>query len=363
MAHFTLLLPFALPPADLAPDLFKQLHTPSLATLLSRTHARSKPPRTETFDAFARTLPHEVWLSRVFLDASALPADSSPALAPLLMRQCGLEADHGFWFILQPVHLHIARDHLVLTDPAHLQLSDMEARALFDSAREIAEESGHTLMQGSSHLWFLRADALSALKTATPGAASGHNIDIWMPHGEGERAWRKLQNEIQMHWFQQDVNREREQHGKEPVNSLWLWGGGESGDSDECASSPQTPRPHDFDALHNLSGWTASFTKTDVPSHLTKSANAALTTPGNKHLTLLDNLMPPALANDWGRWIAELQTLENNWFSPLLSALKNGTIDGVSIVASDAQRLARFDTNRLSRHKFWINPSLTPLCP
>jgi hypothetical protein len=73
-----------------------------------------------------------------------------------------------------------------------------------------------TLQYGDASTWFLRADGWTGLKTASADAACGHNVDIWMPDGEHARAWRKLQNEIQMMWFAHTLNDEREAQGKKP---------------------------------------------------------------------------------------------------------------------------------------------------
>src|SRR5690606_5161801 len=118
-------------------------------------------------DPFARALPHETWLAARFgLAGQAMP-DSSPPLAAAAMRAFGLDADDGTWFLLSPVHLHIARDHLVLTDQRRLELPEAEARLLFEEARDVFEEVGHTLLYGDARNWFLRADQWSELSTAT----------------------------------------------------------------------------------------------------------------------------------------------------------------------------------------------------
>src|SRR5690606_12665127 len=112
-----------------------------------------------------------------------------------------------------------------------LQLAEDEAQALFESALSVCEESGKSLLYGDAHTWFLRADDWQDLHTSTPDAACGHNIDIWMPKGQNERDWRRLQNEIQMHWHAHAINEQRAERGLKPVNSVWLWGGTAAGAS------------------------------------------------------------------------------------------------------------------------------------
>ncbi len=225
MRHFEILLPFALPAPELAADLLRTLNVPALSTLV----AKAKTPVSRNFDPFSRSLPHETWLAERLGLANQLVADSSPPLAISRMRALQPESTAGFWFLLQPVHIHIARDHLVLTDLRRTTLSEQESRALFDAALPLFRQAGKDLQYGDANTWFVRADDWRQLQTATPDAACGHNIDIWMPKGEGERAWRKLQNEVQMEWHENAVNTARAAQGLPPVNSLWLWGGAETG--------------------------------------------------------------------------------------------------------------------------------------
>ncbi|MCC9266218.1 hypothetical protein LOX66_20045, partial [Bacillus velezensis] len=90
--------------------------------------------------------------------------DTSPAAARNAMAAYGLDGADGTWFILQPIHLHIARDHLVLTDPQQLQLAEEDARSLFDIVQPLFAETGQTLLYGDAQTWFLRADELQALQ-------------------------------------------------------------------------------------------------------------------------------------------------------------------------------------------------------
>ncbi|TFW09661.1 hypothetical protein E4K72_04910 [Oxalobacteraceae bacterium OM1] len=350
MSHLDLLLPFALPPTEIAPDLLKELDMPALAHLLSRTRPESDGPRVMMFDGYARALPHEAWLAGTF-GLAGDRRDSSPPVASAWMRVFGHEADAGCWFVVQPVHIHIARDHLVLTDTRALTLSETDARTLFDIAREVFAEAGKTLMWGNASAWFLRADDWAELSTATPDAATGHNVDIWMPHGPCERDWRKLQNEVQMLWFAHDINQRREAAGERMVNSIWLWGAATP--RQDLATAPYT---HAF----NLQGWTEAL-RLAVKSTGTASDARQVLVQGEKTLVLLDDLLAPALANDWGTWLSVLQQFEDAWFTPLLEALRAGHLDSVRVLAGDAARLARFSATRGSLRKFWIKPALSPL--
>jgi hypothetical protein len=345
MKQLDLLLPFALPPAELATDLLKAIDAPALAMMIGRGRIAAR----RNFDDFSRSLPHETWLAEHFgLDTGA-DIDSSPKAAIAAMKSFGLEAQAGHWFILHPVHIHIARDHLVLTDMRRLALSDIESRLLFEEALPFVQEAGLELRYGDALSWFLRADAWQGLQTATPDAAGGHNVDIWMPRGEGERAWRKLQNEIQMQWHAHAVNASRETTGGPVVNSLWLWGG--------ATAAPANARI-DHDMTLGLTGWAGMLARSNDNVAHARDLDAALSSSATRILAATDTLIEPAFAEDWGSWLARLHALETDWFAPLLAALKAGKIDHLRLILSHNTNLTEFSIDRTALRKFWASASL-----
>jgi hypothetical protein len=362
MNHLDILLPFGLPPVDTARDLIRECHAPALAMLLSRTGAGGG---LTAIDPFARALSHETWLSRQFgltggtAAEPGSPADTSPPAAVAAMASLGLPAAEGHWFIVQATHIHIARDHLVLTDHRQLALDSQESRALFDAAAPLCTELGKTLLYGKPDTWFLRADDWPQLRTATPDAASGRNVDIWMPVGEGDRAWRKLQNEIQMHWFTHPVNEQREALGLKPVNSLWLWGGADTATVPTMGAGAANAQA--YDASFNLSGWMQLFERSVRTAHHEVQITELLKSTGERGLLLLDALTEPGLTNEWGYWLERMETLDRDWFAPLLAALRTGQLRSLRLVLAGQDRLACFSSNRNTLRKFWVKPGLQGL--
>lgn len=355
MSHLDLLIPFALPPAELASDLFKQAQAPAFATLLSRAQV----VRTAN-NGFKRSLPHEDWLTHTF----GMPSESSPAIGPAWMRAMGVEprinnsssAEGGMWYVIQPVTIHIARDHLVLIDPSQLAMEEAESLALFEIARSLFHETGRNLIYGNAGTWFVYADDWPALLTSSPVAASGHNIDIWMPSGPNDRSWRKIQNEIQMHWHDHPVNAAREQRGLKPVNSLWLWGGAPAAEQ-----APARGKPYAF--AGNMQGWMSAFAASARESRLVANAAELPGSLDGPALIVLHQLLRPALDTDWGSWLEALAALETAWFEPILNKMKQGDIGKLNLVLTNDSDTASFALTRHSLRKFWIKPTLSPLLP
>ena len=356
MNHLDILLPFGLPPAALAAELTRQCQTPALATLLARGKQSKSHGTPEHYDPFARALPHEHWLSRQFqLKLSAAHEQqqrgNSPPAAVALLRRHAPEQAQGHWFIVQPAHIHIARDHLLLTDIAQLALAHEHAQALFASAQALFAEVGRPLLYLAADIWLMRADDWAGLHTSSPLAASGRNIDIWMPAGNGELAWRKLQNEVQMQWFSEAHNEARDMLGQQPVNSLWLWGGGDAA-IEQAASA--------YSHSVNLSGWAQALS---LANHNASDATALLAGGGTRVLLLLDALQEAAMNEDWGRWLVQLEALERLWFAPLLQALRDKQLASLSLVLSGQNQLLELSLNAASLRKFWIKPRLSRLLP
>jgi len=308
----------------------------------------------QSLDPFSRALPHEHWISRQFglvTDDSGDERGNSPPAAAALLQSAAATSE-GHWFVLQPAHIHIARDHLVLTDIGQLALTEEDARRLFQSALPLFEEIGRTLIYVDAATWLMRADDWAGLRTSSPQAASGRNIDIWMPEGPGELAWRKLQNEVQMQWFSESLNEERERRGRKPVNSLWLWGGA-------AASAPASPGSSTiYQAGFNLPGWA------QTPGSAPQTASgpdALIRAPGEHGLLMLDTLLEPGLANDWGYWLQRIETLDSLWFGPLLQALHEKRLDRLSLILTGQDKLLQLSATPSSLRKFWVKPSLAKL--
>ncbi len=209
--HF--LVPFALPSTADAASSLHTLDRPALAKLV----ARARLVEHTLGEDFQRTLPHERWLARRF-GAMAADAAVAPLAAYMLVADGGAPGDDT-WACVEPVHVRIATDHLVLIDPASLEITGEEAAALLDTARPLIEELGVKVQAPHASRWYLSSPQLAGLAGAAPLRASGRNIEIWLPHetrtGERSRAWMKLQNEVQMAWFRHPVNEARDARGVE----------------------------------------------------------------------------------------------------------------------------------------------------
>jgi hypothetical protein len=340
MAHITLVLPFALPLPEFAPDLIRALQAPALGALLSRTSSVRRVPMTDT----AHALPHETWLARE-LGLIRDNHDGHTPFAAAAMRGFGLEPGAGRWHIVTPAHIQIARSHLMMADTRQVSLDDADGRALFDAARKLCEEIGHELRFGDAHTWFLRADGWTGFDTASPDTVANMDLTDFMPKGAQAQAYRRLQNEVQMAWHAHPVNAAREARRLPVVNAFWVWG-----------ASVQTQQPSTKMSTYAVPGWLAALGQQRLPS--LERLDDVL---AQDRVLVAGSLGEAALAADWNGWLQGMQHLEDALFAPLLAALKNGRVRELRLVLSSREALADYTTTAMAQRKFWRRPTLDSL--
>jgi len=359
MTHLTLIVPFSVPPGagndatdDVVPGaLLRQLELPALGKLLTR----ATPGARETHDdPFLRSLPQERWLAgRAGLDTRRVPTAPFMRLADLRQRATdgppatalaeeGAQEDQG-WACLQPVHIHAARDHLVLMHPDQVDIRPDESAALRAAIDGLLRESGIALDAPHPARWYAAEDTFGELESTTPVRATGRNIDIWLQAGARARDWRRLQNEIQMTWHDHPVNQAREAEGRLPVNSVWLHGGGKLSLVNRLADVVLTDDP--FLAGLALAG--------DSLLDPRPARFEDIATAGGHVMAMLDSATEAHIAQDWGLWLERMHTLDADWFAPVLAALADGRVMGVTLVLGGENHFAEFTVRRADLRKFW----------
>ena len=125
-----------------------------------------------------------------------------------------------------PVYLEPRLDHLCL----HAQ--DAEDVPPADLGRLI--DHLQATVAGSADLGFARLGGCCYLRSEEPIASSAvppyvAHLDMpndYMPTGKDADRYRNLVSEVEMALHEHDVNLRRVEEGLQPINCLWLWGGG-----------------------------------------------------------------------------------------------------------------------------------------
>lgn len=346
-----LLLPFALPAAADASMALHDLHSPALDKLLARATLVERVAGED----FQRTLPHERWVARQFGAIAANAVDEAP-LAPYMLLADGGTPGNEQWACVEPVHVRIAHDHLVLIDPSALDLSDADAAQLLATAKPLIEELGVKVAAPTPRRWYLTGAALGKLAGASPLRASGRSIEIWLPHdaqsGQRSRIWMKLQNEVQMSWFEHPVNEAREARGLPAVNSIWLHAQGVA----QPVRSPFVRVLSDAVATRGLA------LAAGVEAAGASASFQALGPLGaGQTLVELGPFAAPFIAQDWAAWQDALGSLERDWFAPALEALETGRLGALALTLAGDTGSVTLTATRGDLRKFWRRRVLASL--
>ncbi len=128
----------------------------------------------------------------------------------------------GWIAAADPIYLEPRLDHLCLHTLSH-SVSKHEMATLMAHLNSSLGDS--TRFSNVGVRGYVEAQALA---TAALGADElhGHLPNEFLPKGQGADDFRRLQSEIEMVLHEHPINLERQARGQQPVNALWIWGGG-----------------------------------------------------------------------------------------------------------------------------------------
>jgi hypothetical protein len=270
---------------------------PALELLLARARVQHSDPENV-----------ESWLGRAF-GLEPLPAGALTVGAP------------GFWLRADPVHLRVLRDRIVIVpvsglEPAH-------AAALVETLnRRFAGR--HEFRAPHPDRWAM-SSAPAAIDAPPARELAGEDLAARLPAAP----WPALLNEIQMALHEHPANEGRELE----VNGVWLWGAGEL---PATAAAP----------------WRSVSAEDPLALGLARVARLAHRTPPASALEWLAEL--PEDGRHLAAFDALHESLEADWFAPLLAALRRGRIGMLTLHVPDAG--CAFETVRSDLRRFWRRP-------
>ncbi|NOQ93182.1 MAG: hypothetical protein GQ547_00945 [Methylophaga sp.] len=124
-----------------------------------------------------------------------------------------------------PCYLHADRDRLLLFAD-ELALSADESTQLIAEIQPLFEEFGGKLTQSRADNWVLELESVPDLNFAALPDVAGKGIEHALPKGTEQSDWIRLWNEVQMMLYNSEINQQRADDNKLPINSVWFWGAG-----------------------------------------------------------------------------------------------------------------------------------------
>jgi hypothetical protein len=248
----------------------------------------------------------------------------------------------GLWLRADPVHVSADRDGLILIDNNRFSLNQRDALALAADINLLFEPYGISIEVPTPYRWYLRVHEDYKLKTVPVDAIVGKDILPYMPTGDDRINIIQLMNDIQMTLHDSDVNKRREQEKQLPINSIWFWGYGELPKIIDRHWSFVTS---DEILAKGLSMIAAT------PFEVLPESYSEIKDTGSSYngLIIINSFQKFSYYHDLEGWLEALLSVESNWFSPILKALKRKEIDQL-VIRTDINSIT---LDKTSRYKIW----------
>jgi hypothetical protein len=330
--HCHLVIPGLLAPSGQTEEFLAGLDAAALSRLLSKGRIVSIP-----------TDNYEAWMCQRY---TVNKQDNWP-LAPITLATDGGDPGDAYWLRADPVHLKVNRDQLILVDSSAFDISEAEAAAFTEALNKHFSTDGFVFHPLQPTRWYLRQPSPVELHCASLREATGRNINTLLPTGSDARRFHSLFNEAQMLLFAHPMNETRETAGQLPINSVWFWGGGKMPTIKRPPITGLWATDHLARGLARL----ASVPTADLPAN--GHSWLAQATKGKENLIVLDELEPAQQYGDVHGWQQTLIKLEQNWFVPILDALRAGRIAALTITGFGDDQAIEIKVMKSDLWKFW----------
>ena len=248
----------------------------------------------------------------------------------------------GLWLRADPVHVSADRDGLILIDNNRFTLNQRDALALAADINLLFEPYGISIEVPVPTRWYLRVNENYEIKTVPVDSIVGKDILPFMPTGDDRINVIQLMNDIQMTLHSSDVNKRREAEKQLPINSVWFWGYGEL---PKIINRNWSFISSDEILAKGLA-MVAATPFEDLPESYSNSEDKGSSYNG---LLVLNSFQKFSYYHDLEGWLEALLSVEENWFTPLLTALKSKQLDQFTI----RTELNEIKLDKMARYQFW----------
>ncbi|MBS0492657.1 MAG: phosphoglycerate mutase [Proteobacteria bacterium] len=254
---------------------------------LDRLLARLSPLATDAGSETDFSPPHERALARHL----GLPASSQGTTpwAAWQQAQTPEGTQDAAWAYITPCQWQAGANHVLLVDPAQLQLTEADSRALLAILAPWFAEDGITLAYDQPTRWLARGAAFANLATASLQRVQRRDVSAWLPDKQQARALHRLHSEMQMLLYTHPFNDARAARGLPPVNAFWVHGAGALTTTPTVLDMPDMPTSLREAALReDWPAWAQAWHALDagpvaaLAEHVARGGSARLTLCGER---------------------------------------------------------------------------------
>ena len=235
----------------------------------------------------------------------------------------------NMWMFIEPVYLKPTSNGLVLYDSYQMALNRHDILTVASLVNDLFSEYSYEIELPDNERWYLKLPGRPNIKTYDIYQVAGNDIANFLPSGKDEQHWIQLFNEIQMRLFDSTINKQREQKGELPINSLWFWGAGE------------LPRSL-------VRKWSVVFSDESMVESMCMLSSTEclnLTEFSKKHdirddsevLIILPDALQSMQYDEPAGWLETIIKIDSDWLQPLMNQLKQGTINHLTVITDRYQ--------------------------
>lgn len=331
MKSVHLVVPDLFLPHEIAGNAYSGLHLPVLENMLSRGQS-SFSRRSVGTGLLEGVLSERFGLASA---GDAWSGDTPVAAISAAFDRLG----EGCWLRADPVSLHLDRSRMLLSVP---QVTSEEASICCRALNVHFAGQGMTFFTPHPQRWYIRLDALPNIRTTPLSQVIGGDVRGSLPTGEDATRWHSALNEIQMLLYSNPLNDVREARGELPINSVWLWGSGCTGDIalqanyDIVSSDEVLAEMFARSAGVAFAPWEARWQVKD-----------------GRQLLVWAGLRTALQRGDLAAWREALQEFEADYAKPLWRALRSGSIDRISVEVLVDEGVRQIELSRFDAWAFW----------
>jgi hypothetical protein len=275
---------------------------------------------------------------------------AAPAIAPAIAIAAAPSRDSTAW-IATPVHLIAGLTSLHLDRRSLLRLSPTDLEQFAQDFNQTFGDSDLHLLPLPAGDFLLEGPATLTATTTEPARALVADLETSLPKGNDAKALKRLGAELEMWLHAHPLNEARRRRGELPVSTLWLWGGGLrvtgrthpamfTGASNTDAAAAFGTDPYLAGLLRLHGGPVCA-----LPDQL----NNLPGDPRPRRAIFVAEVTPMLQTNAHWSVFEALAELDRRFVSPALSALRQGTVESVILIANDTELSVR----RHDRLKIW----------
>ncbi|MEO5573096.1 MAG: hypothetical protein ABIR48_01215 [Gammaproteobacteria bacterium] len=264
------------------------------------------------------------------------------------------EQNDDYWLRADPVYMRTASDRVMMMGNDFLAITRQEAALLGQELAPLFDAYGLQLTMPEPKCWYLRLPNDPGLFWHALSDVRGHDIHQYLPvdidSKTNARLWRRLLNEAQMLLHDSTVNHARIARGQLPVNSLWFWGGG---------TLPHIAHRR-FAQVWGNDALTLGMAKFSATPHTPTPISGChwlqqATIPG-RHLVIVEAVADFTLPDETDDGLTRknnIESLNRDWFSPLLAALKSRQLASLHLYTCNG---TVFQATPKSIARWWKRP-------